>query len=248
MNKKFLKENVSLVLLCNIDPKNVIHTKRDNIEDRVNDFKKSLPFWLNLSFFKNIIIIENSNNDGKIFNHYIRNSINKNNIELIIYDGQKFNRKLGKGYGWYQQIDKILKISKYAKNSNYFVFVTGRYIIQNIEKIIFKTKTTLMCDINSNLTFAYSPVTLFSKNFLKKYWLKYCSKTNDSEDRSMEKQQAKALLRAISDGYQWQLPPEAPDILAISAISNTPYRRNFIHSLIIKYYSILKKFIFEFKR
>jgi hypothetical protein len=248
MKKNFYKKNVSLVLLCNVDPKNVIHTKRKNIEDRISDFEKSLPFWLSLDLFKNIIIIENSNFKGDLFKKHIRQSTNKKNIELMIYDGQKYNRKLGKGFGWYQQIDKVIKYSKKAKESEYFVIVTGRYIINNIEEMLLKTETPLMCDITKNLSFGFSPVTLFSKDFIKKYWLKFCSQTNDSKGKTMEHQQAKAILRAISDDYKWQLPPVSADIIAVSAISNTAYRRNFLHSLILKYYSYLKKFIFEFKR
>lgn len=248
MKKSFLKKKVSLVLLCNVDPKRVMHTKRKNIQDRINDFEKSLPFWFSLDLFKNIIVVENSNFKGDLFKKHIKQSINKKKIELIVYDGQKYNRKLGKGYGWFQQIDKVLKYSKNAYKSEYFTIVTGRYIIKNIEKMLLKTKNPLMCDLTRNLSFAFSPVTLFSKDFIKKYWLKFCSKTNDSEGRTMEHQQAKAILRAMSDGYKWQLPPVSADIIAVSAISNTPYKRNFLYSLIIKYYSYLKKFVFEFKR
>lgn len=248
MKQNFYKKKVTLVLLCNIDPKNVIHTARKNIQDRINDFNKSLPFWLNLDFFKKIIIVENSNYRGDLFTKHIKKSINKKNIELIIYDGQKFNRKLGKGYGVFQQIDKILKISKNAKKSEYFAIVPGRYIIRNIKKILLNNNKTLMCDINTNLTFAFSPLTFFSKSFLKNYWLKFCAKINDSQGRTMEHQQAKAILRAISDGYKWQLPCEAADLDAISGFSNTNYKRNLLHGIALKYYSYLKKFIFEFKR
>ena len=248
MKKTFFKKKVSLVLLCNVDPKNVIHTKRKNIEDRINDFEKSLPFWLSLDLFKNIIVIENSNFKGDLFKKHIRQSVNKKNIELMIYDGQKYNRKLGKGFGWYQQVDTLLKRSKNAKKTNYFVLVTGRYKIKNIIKILLNANTPLICNINRNLTFALSSVTLFPKHFLKKYWLKYCSKTNDSNNKTMEHQQARALLRAISDGCKWELPSEAPDIDAMSAFSNTPYKKNVIHTLLLKYYSYLKKFIFEFER
>ena len=127
MKINFFKKKVSLVLLCNVDPKNVLHTKRKNVQDRLDDFNDSLPFWLNQDYFKNIIVIENSNYRGKLFKENIEKSKNKNKTELLIYDGQKYNRNLGKGYGWYQQIDKILKTSKLAKRSDYFVFVTGRY-------------------------------------------------------------------------------------------------------------------------
>ena len=251
MDKKFLKKKVSLLVLCNINPNSVVSTMRTNIEDRVNDFKKSLPIWLSKDYFKNIILVENSNYKGELFNHLIRESDFKDNIELIIYDGQNFDRKLGKGYGWYDQIDKVINdsnFSKFSKDSEYFVIVTGRYILKNFDKIIFKVKTPFMCNINNNLKFAFSPITFFPKSFIIKYWLPICSKTNDSIGNSMEHLQANAMLKAISDGYDWQLPPEAINYDAISATTNSKYNRYPFHFTINKYYSYLKKFIFEFKR
>jgi len=248
MNKNFLKGKVTLLVLCNVDAKSVVGTARSNILDRLNDFNKSLPIWLNKSYFKNIIIIENSDYKGDLFDEYINNSVNKENIELIVYDGQTYDRKLGKGYGWYDQINKVINESNYAKNSDIFVIVTGRYVIRNFDKIISNTKIPMMCNINSNLKYAFSPITIFPKSFIKNYLLPAISKTNDSMGKAMEHYQADALLRAIADGYEWQLPPEAPDLDVISAFSNKKYDRYLFHSQIIKYYSYLKKFIFEFKR
>ena len=138
--------------------------------------------------------------------------------------------------------------SIYVNESDYFVIVTGRYIINNFDKIISKTKIPFMCNINNNLKFAYSPITIFPKKFIKEYWLPSCSNTNDSIGKSMEHMQANAVLNAIADGYDWQLPPEAPDLNAISGFTNTPFKKGFFHTLLTKYYSYLKKFIFEFKR
>lgn len=69
----------------------------------------------------------------------------------MIYDGQKYNRKLGKGFGWYQQVDTLLKHPKNAKKTNYFVLVTGRYKIKNIIKILLNANTPFICNINKNL-------------------------------------------------------------------------------------------------
>jgi hypothetical protein len=248
MEKEFLKKKVSLLVLCNVDPKGIIYNKRKNISDRINDYEKSLPFWLNLNFFNNIIIVENSGYKGDLFKKYIDKSENKKKIELIIYNGQKFNRKRGKGFGAYQQVRKVIKSSQNIKKSDYLVLVPGRYIVWNVKKIILKTKTSIMNDIIKNLTFATGHIALYPKKFIIKYWLPFLSKTNDSLGISGEHQAAKAILRAISDGYTWQLPCEIPDTEAISGYSNTNYRRSFFYSLALKYYSILKKFIFEYQR
>ena len=245
---KILVEKTSLVLLCNINPAGIINSNRNNLSDRIKDFEKSLPFWLNLNFFKNIIIVENSGYKGDLFKKYINKSKNKKKIELVIYDGQNFNRKLGKGYGAYQQVSRVLKYSKNAKKSEYFVLVTGRYVIKNIKKILFGVKSDIMCDLVRNLTFATGMVTFASKSFVVKYWLKFMSKTNDSQGRSGEHQQAKAVLRAISEGYSWQLPSEHTQIDGISGFANIPYVRNNFYELILKYYFYLKKFVFEFRR
>ena len=105
-----------------------------------------------------------------------------------------------------------------------------------------------MCNLNNNLSFAFSPVTIFPKNFIYDYWLPECKNSNDSIGLTMEHCQARAVLRAIADGYAWQLPSVAPELDAISGTSNLPYYRGFFHSKGLRYYSYLKKFIFEFKR
>jgi hypothetical protein len=248
MEEIFLKKKTSLVILCNINPAGIINSKRNNVLDRIEDYKKSLPFWLSLNLFKNIVIVENSGYNGDLFKQYINKSKQKKNIELIIYDGQKFDRKLGKGFGVYQQVRKVIKSSKNIKKSDYLVIVTGRYIVWNVKKIILNTKASIMNDIIKNLSFATGHVVLYPKKFIIKYWLPFSSKTNDSLGISGEHQWAKAILRAISDGYTWQLPCEIPDTDAISGYSNTSYRKGFFYSIALKYYSILKKFIFEYQR
>lgn len=48
MKKNFYKKKVSLLLLCNIDPKNVIHAKRKNIQDKIQEL-------ISINYFVGII-------------------------------------------------------------------------------------------------------------------------------------------------------------------------------------------------
>tara|TARA_B110000971_G_C20034448_1_gene513335 strand:- start:2508 stop:3254 length:747 start_codon:yes stop_codon:yes gene_type:complete len=248
MNKDFIKKNLTLIIACTVDTKSIIHSKRNNIDDRLNDLNKSLPIWLSKEYFKNIIIVENSNCKPKFFSKIIENSSNSVNIDFIQYDGQDFDRNLGKGYGWAEEVKQAIRSKKFGINSDYFCLVPGRYQIPNFDKILFKANKNLICNINLNLSFAFSPITIFPRNFIENYWLPECKNINDSLGLSMEHCQAKALLRAIADGYDWELPYEGPILNTISAISNTNYNKGFIFSIILKYYSYLKKFVFEFKR
>ena len=61
-------DNLSLILTATIDPKGMSYTVRANIEDRLNDYKKSFNFWINQDKVKKIIFIENSGYDISYFN------------------------------------------------------------------------------------------------------------------------------------------------------------------------------------
>jgi hypothetical protein len=247
MDKDYIKKNISLIIPCTIDASGITNSIRSN-EDRLNDLKTALPIWINSDFFKNYIIIENSNYNGPIISDIISSSHNKNIVEYIKYDGQWFDRSLGKGFGWYDQIKTAMNKSNFAQESEIFVFVTGRYIIKNFEKILLNVNREMMCDIKENLTFAFSPVVVFPKTFILDYLLPEWKGIDESKGLSMEHVQSKALLRAIADGYEWELPYEAPIMDTISAIHNKPYKLYPFHDVIIKYYSYLKKFVFESKR
>lgn len=247
-DRKFIHENITLLILCTVDSKGVIHTGRSDPRERLKDITTALPKWFKLKLFKRVIIIENSNYQGSEIKNLMDEYSDEMIGELIIYDGQKYNRGLGKGYGWYSGVSTALSSSKLADSSDYFMIIPGRYFIPNIVEIMDGLRVPLMCNLNNNLSFAFSPVTVFSKKFLHDYWLPECKMTNDSIGLTMEHCQARAVLRAIADGYEWQLPAVAPQLDAISGTSNLPYYRGVIHSLGLKYYSYIKKFIFEFKR
>lgn len=244
----FIKKNLVLFIPCTVDAKGVANTLRENINDRVSDIEESIISWIELDLFSKILIVENSGYSGNLFN-IIQEKYNKRvHIEILIYDGQNFDRNLGKGYGWYDSIKTGIENSKLGKRSDIFTIVPGRYFIPNAKKILTSLKCNLMCNINNNLTFAFSPISVFKRDFIVNYWIPECKKSDESIGFPMEKYQARAVLRAIADGYEWELPAEDPFLSAISGTSNMPYMNGFFHTIALRYYSYLKKFVFEFKR
>ena len=72
----------SLILTCTIDPKDMPDLVRSNKETRLNDYKKSFNFWINNSYIKKIIFIENSSFDLTYFKNLAKNFKDKE-IEIM---------------------------------------------------------------------------------------------------------------------------------------------------------------------
>ena len=67
------QSNITLILTSTIDPRGTHFLKRNKVEDRLNDYKKSFSFWCNRKEIDKIIFIENSGFDLSYFNNYAKN-------------------------------------------------------------------------------------------------------------------------------------------------------------------------------
>lgn len=107
-----------------------------NIDDRIRQYKNSLEFYIKQSKFKKIVLVDNSN--YKVYMNDINKlaiSYNKK-FELIQFNGDYNNIVLkGKGYGEGEMIKYCIQNSKLFKDEDYFIKITGRLIVKNINKI-----------------------------------------------------------------------------------------------------------------
>ena len=109
---------------------------RSNPEIRFQDYKKSFNFWVNNMFVNKIILIENLNFNLNYFKEIAKKIKNKK-IEIISSNSNNTqNKSLGKGYGQYLCLKEIFDKSQIAKNTKYFIDVTGRHCIKNFKAII----------------------------------------------------------------------------------------------------------------
>ena len=74
---------LTLILTATIDPRGMHFLKRNNVNDRLNDYKKSFSFWCNRKDLKNIIFIENSGYDLDYFKNYAEKIVE--GILLILF-------------------------------------------------------------------------------------------------------------------------------------------------------------------
>ncbi len=117
-----IANNFIVLLTMTIDTKNTIIVARNNISDRINDYRKSLTRWAQLPY--KVVVIENSGY-GNPFVDILKGS---NNIKYISIKIPHIQER-GKGYGEAQTlkyaIDKVIK-----NNTVYIMKITGRYAPQ----------------------------------------------------------------------------------------------------------------------
>ena len=240
-----------LILTCTIDPIKMPNLQRSDPNIRFEDYKKSFNFWTKNEHVNKIIFIENSNFDLSYFKKIANNLTNKE-IEIISSNSNNtYDKNLGKGYGQYLCLKEIFDSSKIAKDTEYFIDVTGRHCVKNFKSIIkdiFLNKTDIYVNITDNLKFADANIYGGTKNFFIKYLIPETKKTNDSLNRIFENCVSNATLRAISEGLTLSKTPVYAEIDGFIGTNGKKYKQNIIKKIKLYFFRKLKIYFFNHKK
>lgn len=95
---------VILLTAC-VNPNGMAFTKLNDQKLRLNQYKSSIKFYLE-NTDKQIIVVENTGYD---FSNDFISYVYKQRLECLTFDGNNYNKSLGKGYGESLIIDYALK-------------------------------------------------------------------------------------------------------------------------------------------
>lgn len=173
-----------LLLTGCINPSGMVHTHLIDHEVRKRQYVEAIEWYL-VNTSLPIVFVENSLND---ISAEFTSFIDSGRLEVLTFDGNNYNRDLGKGYGEALIIDYGLKhsnlISKYDDTS--IIKITGRYICKNINDLLemHNNKTTIYAniskDINNGSNIAISSIFISPLLFLQDYFLPSRDSLNDS--------------------------------------------------------------------
>lgn len=221
--------NYCLLITATIDPKGIKYLVRNDINERLNDYKKTFSNILQNYKINKIIFIENSGYNIDIFRQYAKQYPYKK-IEIISSRvNNYFPREYGKGFGEYLCFKEIIKKSSLFKKCKYFIKTTGRYYIKNFNEIyseIARYNNDIYIDLQKNFTYAECSIFGGSKNFILKYILEEIRKTNDSKSIIFEKCVANATLKAISDGLLPLFSSIPPQIQGFIGTNGKKFKNN----------------------
>lgn len=245
------QSNITLILTSTIDPRGTHFLKRNKVEDRLNDYKKSFNFWCNRNEIKKIIFVENSGFDLSYFNDHAEKIIDKK-IEIISSNvNDSYDKKLGKGYGEYLCYKEIITKSQLLKETEYFIIVTGRHIIQNFSNIhneFTKSESDICLNLIDNLRFADANIYYGTLNFFKNYVVPETEKVNDTEGKWLEHCVADATLKAIASGMKFNQLSIHPDVIGFIGTNNKVRKIRYFKKLRLFFFGILKRYFINHKK
>lgn len=232
-----------VVLTCTIDVRGVAFMERSGIDERFNDYVQAFELWLASSNVKNIIFVENSGYDLRVFREMAA-AVKSKNVEFVSFDGQHFDRSLGKGYGEMLALKQVLLDSDLLKSVGRFIKVNGRYYVPQLNQVsqLWGSETEVVCDFTKNLTWSDSRVFGGTRSFLELHLLPELALVNDTEGRYFEHALAFAAHRAMAAGGAWKLCPPVP-IVGISGTNNAAYKRSKIKERLRLELYKLKKYL-----
>lgn len=129
--RAFFMNRILLLTAC-VNPNGMSFTALQDVEERKKQYLKAIDWYLENTSL-DIVVVENTCYD-------LSESLNKKNqvqrLEFLTFDGNNFDKTLGKGYGEALILKYAFHNSKKIKTADSIIKVTGRLIVSNINKLI----------------------------------------------------------------------------------------------------------------
>lgn len=128
MNKRYV-----ILLTGSINPKGMAYTVLNDPQIRKRQYLEAVNFYLKATTLP-IVFCENTMVD--IINEKLKKFIQEGRFEYITFDGNNFDKTLGKGYGECEIIEYAYRHSRLIQNAPFVIKITGRIIIPDISLFV----------------------------------------------------------------------------------------------------------------
>lgn len=225
-----LNQNKMLILLTGcINPRGMTLTKLQDPKVRMQQYLDSITYYLS-SYDLKVLFVENSNVD---ITPYLPESINKSRLEILTFDGNNFNKSLGKGYGEMAILRHALAHSTFLAAHPFVFKITGRHKVLNLQSIINQflrqRDIDLLADLRDMTKYVDSRCWGATTNFIDRVFMKYMDQVNDDIGINFEHVLAKALHEAVINGYKFEQMKNLARLSGSSGTQNTKFNDSWIY-------------------
>lgn len=240
-----------LIITACIQPIDIPFLERNSKLDRLNDYKIAFRKWCENKYVSNIIFIENSSYDLNFFQEELKKFPEKK-IEILSSNlNNTFDKSLGKGYGEHLCFREVIKKSKLFKENDYFFKISGRYYVENFNKLFDefrKKQSDIFVFLKNNFKYADSHLFGGSNKFFSRYVIEFSSKINDSKNLFMEHCLAKSVLQAINDDLKFNNIETFPNIFGIIGTNNKKIKINIFKRIKLYFFYKFKNYFYIHKK
>ena len=146
---KFKGNSVLLLTAC-VNPKGMAFTELQNADIRYSQYIEAIKYYVNETNFP-IVVVENTNT---VLYSGFQREIHMGRMEFLLFDGNRFDLSLGKGYGEGEILRFAFAHSKLLEKYEFVIKITGRHKVLIINSIISVSQffsgrscETIVCDI-----------------------------------------------------------------------------------------------------
>lgn len=195
--------NLTLLLTACVNPGNMPNNILTNVTERESQYINALKFYLDNTPF-NVVFIENTLHDfSDRFDRYIK----AGRLEYITFQGNNYNKKLGKGYGEGQIIKNGFDSSKLLTEAQNIMKITGRLQLSNIMRFSNKQGSendTVYSDlvITDTEILSHSYIFIAPKQFFTEYFIPDVESINDSSNYYFEKYLYDKIVEWVKAGHR----------------------------------------------
>lgn len=241
--------NTVILLTACVNPDGMAFTKLNDAEIRKQQYVDAIMFYL-LNTSVRIVFVENTECDlSSNFQSYIH----EGRLEMMNFQGNKYNRSIGKGYGEALIIKYALENSCFLKGNTIVVKITGRHKCMNINNVLAKCNdvNTLYAVLakDSIRICCDSKIFISPVQFLRDFFLPRLNELNDSNHRYFEHLLYDTGKQWLYNGHKFKEIWFFIKIKGISGSSNIEYKINwqkrlsfYLHYILhhIGYYGTIK--------
>jgi len=209
-----------------INPDGMAQTKLQNPSLRREQYINSIKFYLD-NYNLPILFVENSNSD---ILEFLPVDIDHRRIELLTFDGNNFDKSLGKGYGEMGIIDHAIRHSHFFNNSDFIFKITGRHQVLNFASVLKQAEKRVSVDIIVDMwnMFSYADSRCWgaSRRFIEEVFIHFWKDVDDSRGYNFEDALAKSIYKGLQLDYKLELMKNTPRFKGSSGTEN----KGFDHS------------------
>lgn len=194
--------SLTLLLTACVNPGNMPNNQLTNVTERESQYVNALKFYLDNTPFK-VVFIENTLHDfSDRFDSYIK----AGRLEYITFQGNNYNKRLGKSYGEGQIIKYGFGMSKLLNEAHNIMKITGRLLLSNI--LYFKNegrhKDCVYSDlaISDSEILSHSYIFIAPKQFFTEFFIPEVERIDDSSNYYFEKYLYDKIVEWVIAGHR----------------------------------------------
>jgi hypothetical protein len=211
-----------------VNPHGMAFTELQNPAIRRQHYIESLKFYLSTTQ-ASVLFVENSGTD---LSDEFRTEIEFNRLEILTFDGNNYDKTLGKGFGEMLIINYAVQHSKLYAACNQVIKITGRYKVLNILNYL-KTpildQSFISVDLIRSLSICESKFWICNKEFISSFLLGHSSHLNDSLGYYFEHALLYSTFDSIKVGYKYMPLMESPRFSGVYGGDNVRFNESWFN-------------------